>query len=311
MTYLVMYLLLFVVLYLILFDSSKYNTLFITLYGKVHSGEYDKIDRRKQYNKHVKEKKCVEFFIKYKLLSQKKFDYCCTQLKVAGIFNPEQYIGEYIINSPMLLVVGVLFLVGSKVFRYLLYIVFNEYSFLTSIMYVFGIVLCIGSVFSIALLPKVAHNMKKKAIKEIEDDYPKLFNHIYYYYVSSGRTYLLSDVLSKLSANLNSSTTSMVNIIIEDCKSSEIIALQNVKSRYSESIKIVNLADKLQRCVEGYELGPEYLRGLHEQMIAEEDLSRQRKEERKTSLYTLAMMVCMLLMVAISCSGLLLQYMIN
>lgn len=311
MIYLVMYALLFVVLYLVLFDSSKFNSTFLTIYGKYKSGEFDKIDRRKQYNKHVKEKKCVDFFLKHKLMSQKKFDYCCTQLKVAGVTNPEQYIGEYILNSPMYLVMGLIFIAGSKVIEYVFYLIFNDYSFTTTIVYAAGVALCVGSLFAVPLLPMVTANMKKKAIAEIEEDYTKLFNHLYYYYVSSGRTYLLAEVLSKLSANLNKSTTSMINIIIEDCKSSEVMALQNVKARYSESVKIVNLADKLQRCVEGYALGPEYLRGLHDQMIAEEDITRERKEERKTSLYTLTMMICMLLMVTISCFGLALQYMIN
>lgn len=294
-------------LYYNMFKRDKFNTVLTSFRVSQNTEMYQKIDKRKQYQDFEKKKKVLDRYIKYNLISQKSLDSMINQLKIIGESNPLKYICDYLASTPMIIFCGIVCLILGKLMEWLFFILFKSSIFTTSFLMFGGIGLIIAGFLAPIRLPFAIANKKREVIAEIEKDYPKLFNHVYYYYGIQKTNYLLSEVLSKFNGNICHGMRALIDGAIEDCKLSEEIALRNIKIKYSESINIVNLADKLQRCIDGFELGPEYLRGLHEQMIAEEDLKRKQSEEKKNEVYTFVMMTCLTATLILQICGVLVE----
>ena len=155
-----------------------------------------------------------------------------------------------------------------------------------------GVLVIVASLFILAplVLKAQVKDLKKKFIVNLEEDYPKLFEHLYFYYVDTDRQLLLGDVLKKMTNNIGPEMTLLVKNLISDSKNSEEKALSNASTRYHDSVKIVNLLGKMSRCIGGASLGGEELQSLYNQMIAEEDIKRELSEERRNEIFQLIMM---------------------
>lgn len=275
-------------IYTLTFDQEKRMVNKINKSTKKRESEYKKVDKLYLAEQQKKNRKALDVIVKFKLMSEEKLQETLRELKISGEQNPIQYVLDYFLLVIIMFAFGLLTMFMGAVITKLLSVKFMGMAF-----ELLGIVLVISGGFQLFTVSSLAQKRRQANIKEIEDDYNKLLTHLYYYYGTSDKSYMLSDVLGKFNSPVSKSTTAMIDGIIEDCKKGELQALENVKIRYCQSIKIVNLADKLERCIDGFELGPVYIKSLHAQMIAEEDASRENKEQAKNELYTVVMCICM------------------
>lgn len=289
--YLALSISLMVMLYVSIFGKAKDNERLMTRYLSKYKSGFDKINKLNQLEMHKKSEKILKVYKTLRLINDDSLNRMKMDLKISGNMNPDKYIDEFFADYPLLIMatVGIVFL------TIMFYILASMLGGIIEIISIIFDILCFLLVFfclfSILFLKMTIKDKKNKAIKNIDNDYYKLFEHIYFYYGTEGRTYLLADVMSKFSANVSFEMSCLVDSLIDDCKMSERKALENMKNNYSESLKIVNLADKMIKCIDGFALGSETLKGLYDQMIAEEDLMREQRETRKNEIYVFIMII--------------------
>lgn len=303
MWYYILLILMAYIIYSSIFAQGSKSVKKINKLIKKNKEDYKKIDKRYQLEQTTKDKKLINLFIKAKIISEKRMEEIQKELKLSGIEDPVKYIAEYLKYSPVIIIMGAVIIIMGKVAVWIL-----KNKIFNVLLYI-GIIVVIIGIACIIALPFISGYKRRETTKEIEKDYPKLLSHLYYYYGTEGRTYLLSDVMGKFNSDVCKPTQMMIDNIIEDCKRSEREALENVKYRYSHSAKIINLADKLMRCSDGFELGPAYIKGLYEQMIAEEDEARVQKEVRKNEIYIGIMSVCMVAVLLTQMAGIIVEMM--
>lgn len=297
-----------IILYYTLFKKEKNNERKLNSYLARKKEGFAKINKMEQLAVHKRVEKITKFFKFIHFTSDKKIEKMKSDLRIAGIMQPDKYIDNFF-KDYILIVVGA----GVFVFiSFMIRMIRTNNIIIVGTGYLFTIIaalLVLFSIFPFTIFSFLVKDMKAKALKRIEADYPKLFEHIFFYYGTDGKSYLLADVMSKFSANVSFEMSCLIDSLISDCKLSERKALENLKSNYSESTKIVNLSDKLIKCVEGFSLGSETLRGLYDQLIAEEDLLREQREARKNEIYIAVMIVTVSVAFAIELGGILLTMM--
>lgn len=278
------------VLYRLIFKKEVKLSKLLSKKLKKFVKKFKEVDKREQYANFLRSKKYLDFYEKYGLLSKRSKKEIESNLLTCGYENAEGYIINFFKEMHWIVLAIIIIGATNIILTGLIWIMVNEVLMITTILT--GVLVIVASLFILAplVLKAQVKDLKKKFIVNLEEDYPKLFEHLYFYYVDTDRQLLLGDVLKKMTNNIGPEMTLLVKNLISDGKNSEEKALSNASTRYHDSVKIVNLLGKMSRCIGGASLGGEELQSLYNQMIAEEDIKRELSEERRNEIFQLIMM---------------------
>lgn len=312
MKFIVLIVIILMIIYEIKFRREYYRQLYLTFVFKTKQSKYAKLDKTKEYKKYITQKVYLDFCRKHNILKEKTYKKIFDNLSMSGYKNPEEYMANFTSIAPLLLVVGSIIWFICFVFK-----IWNKFIplpdqdliLLVNILLFLSTVAIIVGILILPILYYDSKLKKKHTIWKVEQDYYKLFSHLYYYYSIPNPNYLLAQVLEKFTDNCSKEMRSLVDKMISTSKQSDELAIKETKQRYSQSIKIVNLMDKLQKCVEGNKLGPEYLKGLYNELIEEEDYKRTVAEQHKQSMYLAVLTITILIAVLSALTGMTIEIM--
>lgn len=255
------------------------------------SDRYKRIDKRVVHAEQLKVLADIERYKKWKLVSPNLLTRIRPALNTLGVNNVEAYVHKSIQKGFAYAVTGITIIVGASLSTTFLLIMTNvDFSVVSSLLRTVGLGYLVVALLSIFYIDGVVQKNLFLHVKAVESDFSKLFYHIYPYYTEASNKYQLSEVLSKFSTT-NQQMEVLVDFLKEESKKSEEGALLSVIESYSSSIKIVDFASKLLKCVTGNKLGPKYLKSMYDQLIAEEDRIRTEKEQKKYEQYILVMLI--------------------
>lgn len=305
------YLILVVVLFLlwkVIFVNQKRFTKTLRRNTTKQAVVYERVDKRLAHQEHINVMEDMDMYKRWRLISDAQLASMKKDLSTLGIYDVEGYAHKSIKNGVNYILVGAAGVAGSVivdiVLRWLLKV---DLGFVISILKAMGMITLITGLICVFGIKFVIAKNLKEHVASIEKDLNKLFFHMYPYY-SEVRTanYRLSDILSKFSTT-NPQMEILVSTMINDSKRSEELALQSVIEGYSSSIKVVELASKILKCITGNNLGPRYLKSMYDQLIAEEDRARQDKETKKYDLYLMVMMITLIITMLIQVAGMMIE----
>lgn len=128
-------------------------------------------------------------------------------------------------------------------------------------------------------------DMIKTSSDDINRHFRDFFNHVYYYYAQDGQKVILSNVMSLYLKTAPLCMQPLARSILADAEKSELLALQNLRRRYSKSQKICEFSNKLEKRISGHIFGKQFMTAMRDSVEDEYEAYMNELEESKQEKY--------------------------